>query len=128
MRTTKRLATAVIAGGLALALTACGVASETADRVGTAATTVGVCTEAVRIATATPDLGDPQAAADRAHAAGRELTDLAAKAGGTTAGEAIGTLADTLRRTTVDDLVTGPANWAQRKAEQVSALTKACGL
>src|SRR5690242_15924871 len=116
MRTTERLTAAAIAAGLALTLSACGAASETADRVGTAATTVSVCTEAVRIATATPDLTDPQAAADRAHAAGRELADLAAKAGSTTAGEAIGALAGTLRRTTVDDLVTGPADWAQRTA------------
>ncbi|MEV7039615.1 bacteriophage spanin2 family protein [Amycolatopsis sp. NPDC051061] len=124
----KRLTTAAIVSGLLLTLTACGVASETADQVGNAATTVGVCTEAVRIATATPDLGDPQAAADRAHAAGRELADLAERAGNTTAGEAIGSLATTLRETTVDDLVTGPANWVQRKTEQVTALTKACGL
>jgi hypothetical protein len=124
----KRLTTAAIVSGLLLTFTGCGVASETADQVGNAATTVGVCTEAVRIATATPDLGDPQAAADRAHAAGRELTDLAARAGNTTAGEAIGALATTLRETTVDDLVTGPANWVQRKTEQVTALTKACGL
>jgi hypothetical protein len=124
----KRLTAAAIVSGLLLTFTGCGVASETADQVGNAATTVGVCTEAVRIATATPDLGDPQAAADRAHAAGRELTDLAARAGNTTAGEAIGALATTLRETTVDDLVTGPANWVQRKTEQVTALTKACGL
>jgi hypothetical protein len=124
----KRLTAAAIVSGLLLTFTGCCVASETADQVGNAATTVGVCTEAVRIATATPDLGDPQAAADRAHAAGRELTDLAARAGNTTAGEAIGALATTLRETTVDDLVTGPANWVQRKTEQVTALTKACGL
>jgi hypothetical protein len=124
----KRLATAAISGGLLLALTSCGVAAETADKVGNAATTVSVCTDAVRIATATPDLADPQAAADRAHAAGQELTDLAARAGNTTAGEAIGSLATTMRETTVDDLVTGPANWVQRKTEQVTALTKACGL
>ena len=124
----KRFTTAAIGGGLLLALTSCGVAAETADQVGTAATTVSVCTEAVRIATATPDLADPQAAADRAHAAGRELTDLAQRAGNTTAGEAIDSLATTLRETTVDDLVTGPANWVQRKAGQVTALTKACGL
>ena len=124
----KRLMTAAIGGGLLLALTSCGVAAETADQVGTAATTVGVCTEAARIATATPDLADPQAAADRAHEAGRELTDLAARAANTTAGEAIDSLATTLRETTVDDLVTGPADWVQRKAEQVTALTKACGL
>jgi hypothetical protein len=124
----KRLMTAAIGGGLLLALTSCGVASETAGQVGNAATTVGVCTEAVRIATATPDLAAPQAAADRAHEAGRELTGLAERAANTTAGEAIDSLATTLRETTIDDLVTGPANWAQRKAEQVTALTKACGL
>ena len=123
-----RLTTAAVGGALVLVLTACGAASETAGRVGDAATTVGVCTEAVRIATTTPDLADPQAAADRAHAAGQELTALAERAGNTTAGEAIGSLATTLRETTVDDLVTGPANWVQRKAEQVTALTKACGL
>jgi hypothetical protein len=124
----KRLPAAIIGGGLVLALTACDAASETANQVGNAATTVGVCTEAVRIATATPDLADPQAAADRAHAAGRELADLAARAANTTAGEAIGSLATTLRETTVDDLVTGPANWVERKTEQVTALSKACGL
>lgn len=124
----KRLPAIIIGGGLVLALTGCGVAAETADTVGNAATSVSVCTEAVRIATATPDLADPQAAADRAHAAGQELADLAARAGNTTAGEAIGSLATTLRETTVDDLVTGPANWVQRRTEQVTALTKACGL
>ncbi|MEV6639291.1 bacteriophage spanin2 family protein [Amycolatopsis sp. NPDC051371] len=124
----KRLPAAIIGGSLVLALTGCGVASETADQVGNAATTVGVCSDAVRIATATPDLGDPQAALDHAHAAGRELTDLAARAGNTTAGEAIDSLATTLRETTVDDVVTGPADWVQRKTDQVTALTKACGL
>jgi hypothetical protein len=46
----------------------------------------------------------------------------------TTAGEAIGALPTTLRETTVDDLVTGPANWVQCKTEQVTTLTKACGI
>ncbi|MEU8636442.1 bacteriophage spanin2 family protein [Amycolatopsis sp. NPDC048633] len=123
-----RVTTAAVGGALVLALAGCGAASETAGRVGDAATTVGVCTEAVRIATVTPDLADPQVAADRAQAAGRELTDLAERAGNTTAGEAIDSLATTMRETTVDDLVTGPANWVQRKTEQVTALTKACGL
>lgn len=69
-----------------------------------------MCTEAVRITTATPDLTDPQAAAN------------------TTIGDGVGSLAETLCRTTVDDLVTPPADWLRQKTDQVSALTKACGL
>ena len=129
MRST-RLATAVLAGGLVLALTGCGVAqqaSETAGQVGNAASSAAVCVEAVQIATTTPDLTNPQAAADRAHAAADELAGLASRAGDATVGEAINTLAGTLRQTTVDDLVTTPANWLQKKADEVSALTKACG-
>lgn len=128
MRSTKRLTAAAIGTGLALSLTACGAAAETAGRVGDAASTVSVCTEAVRIATVTPDLTDPQAAANRAHAAGDELAGLAERAANTTVGDAIGSLAETLRRTTVDDLVTGPADWVRQKTDQVAALTKACGL
>jgi len=122
MRSTK-LTAAVLAA--VLALTGCGVA-ETAGQVSNAASSAAVCADAVRIATATPDVADPKAAADRAHAAAGELTGLASRAADKTVGEAIDALAVTLRETTVDDLVTAPANWARKKAEQVSALTKAC--
>ncbi|OXM61266.1 bacteriophage spanin2 family protein [Amycolatopsis vastitatis] len=130
MRPTHRFATAVAAGGLLLALTGCGVAqqaSETAGQVGAAASSATVCAEAVRIATATPDLTDPRAAADRAHAAAGELSELASRAGNTTVGEAIGTLAGTLRETTIGDLTGAPAAWLRKQADQVAALTKACG-
>ncbi|MFF1610433.1 bacteriophage spanin2 family protein [Amycolatopsis sp. NPDC058278] len=120
-----RLKTTVLAGGLLLTLTGCGVA-ETAGQVGNAASTAAVCADAVRIATANPDLTNPQAAADRAHAAADELTGLAAKAANTTAAEAITGLATTLRETTADELVKTPAAWVQKKADQVAALTKAC--
>ncbi|MBE8522092.1 bacteriophage spanin2 family protein [Amycolatopsis sp. H6(2020)] len=123
---TMRLTTTVLAGGLLLTLTGCGVAAETAGQVGNAASTAAVCADAVRIATANPDLTNPQAAADRAHAAADELTGLAAKAANTTAAGAIDNLATTLRETTVDDLVKSPAEWVQKKADQVTALTKAC--
>ncbi|WP_410573898.1 bacteriophage spanin2 family protein [Amycolatopsis sp. cmx-4-61] len=113
-----RLITTVLAGGLLLTLAGCGVAAETAGQVGNAASTAAVCADAVRIATATPDPADPRAAA--------ELTGLAAKAANTTAAEAINGLATTLRETTVDELVKTPAEWVQRKADQVAALTKAC--
>lgn len=121
-----RLTTTVLAGGLLLTLTGCGVAAETAGQVSNAASTAAVCANAVRIATANPDPTNPQAAADRAHAAADELTGLAAKAANTTAAEAINSLAATLRETTVDDLVKTPADWARKKADQVTALTRAC--
>jgi hypothetical protein len=121
-----RLTTALLAGGLLLTLTGCGVAAETAGQVGNAASTAAVCAQAVQIATTTPDLTDPKAAADRAHAAAGELTELASRAANTTAADAIDTLAATLRETTVDDLVTTPAAWTRKKADQVAALTKAC--
>ncbi|MDQ7803011.1 bacteriophage spanin2 family protein [Amycolatopsis sp. A133] len=121
-----RFTTTVLAGGLLLTLTGCGVAAETAGQVGNAASTAAVCAQAVQIATKTPDLSDPKAAADRAHAAADELTGLASKAANTTAGEAIDKLATTLRETTADELVKTPAAWAQEKADQVAALTKAC--
>jgi hypothetical protein len=122
---TMRLTTTLLAGGLLLTLTGCGVA-ETAGQVSNAASTAAVCTDAVRIATANPDLTNPQAAADRAHAAADELTGLASKAANTTAADAINGLATTMRETTVDDLVKTPAEWVQKKADQVAALTKAC--
>jgi len=121
-----RLITTVLAGGLLLTLTGCGVAAETAGQVSNAASTAAVCADAVRIATANPDLTNPQAAADRAHTAADELTSLAAKASNTTAAEAIDSLAKTMRETTVDDLVKTPTAWVQKKADQVAALTKAC--
>ena len=120
-----RLTTALLAGGLLLTLTGCGVA-ETAGQVSNAASTAAVCAQAVQIATTTPDLSDPKAAADRAHAAAGELTELASRAANTTAADAIDTLAATLRETTVDDLVNTPAAWTRKKADQVAALTKAC--
>ncbi|MEQ0558017.1 bacteriophage spanin2 family protein [Amycolatopsis sp. NEAU-NG30] len=122
MRSTK-LAAAVLTAGLVL--TGCGVA-ETAGQVSNAASTAAVCADAIRIATANADPADPKAAADRAHEAAGELTGLASRAGNTTVGEAINSLAATLRETTVEDLVSAPANWVQKKADQVSALTKAC--
>jgi hypothetical protein len=131
MRSTKRLAAAVLGGGLLLALTGCGVAqqaSETAGQVGDAASSAAVCAEAVRITASAPDLTNPQVAADRAHAAAGELSELASRAANTTVGGAIDTLAASLRQTTVDDLVNAPAAWLQKRTEQVSALTRACGL
>ncbi|MEU0530193.1 bacteriophage spanin2 family protein [Amycolatopsis tolypomycina] len=121
-----RLVTTVLAGGLLLTLTGCGVAAETAGQVSNAASTAAVCADAVRIATANLDLTNPQAAADKAHASADELTGLAAKAANTTAADAINGLAKTMRETTVDDLVQRPADWVQKKADQVAALTKAC--
>jgi hypothetical protein len=123
---TMRFKTTVLVGGLLLTLTGCGVA-ETAGQVSDAASTATVCADAVRIATANPDLTNPQAAADRAHAAADELTGLASRAANTTAAEAINGLATTLRETTVDELVRTPAAWVQEKAAQVATLTKACG-
>ncbi|MFB9683790.1 bacteriophage spanin2 family protein [Amycolatopsis plumensis] len=120
-----RLTTTIVAGGLVLALTGCGVA-ETAGQVSNAASTAAVCADAVRIATANPDLTNPQAAADKAHAAADELTGLASKAANTTAADAINGLAKTLRETTVDDLVQTPADWLKKKADHVTALTQAC--
>lgn len=131
MRTTKRLSLALLGGGLVLALTACGVAqqaADTADQVSKTAGAIGVCTDAVKIATGAPDLTDPKAAADQAHAAADELTGLASRAADAKVGEAIDTLANTLRRTTADDLVSAPADWLKQKTDQVSVLTKACGL
>ncbi|RSM41099.1 hypothetical protein DMA12_25435 [Amycolatopsis balhimycina DSM 5908] len=131
MRSTKRLATAVLGGGLLLALTGCGVAqqaSETAGQAGNAASSAAVCADAVRITATVPDLTDPRAAADRAHAAAGELSELASRAANTTVGGAIDTLAGSLRQTTVEDLANAPAAWLQKRTEQVSALTKACGL
>ncbi|WP_103352288.1 bacteriophage spanin2 family protein [Amycolatopsis sp. CA-128772] len=119
----KSLTVAVL---LALTLTGCGVAAETAGKVGNAASTAAVCADAVRIATTPPDLTDPKAAADRAHAAAGELEGLASRAANTTAGEAIDKLATTLRETTVDDVATGSAEWLRQRTEQVSALTQAC--
>ncbi len=121
-----RRTTTLLAGGLLLALTGCGAAAETAGQVSNAASTAAVCADAVRIATANPDPSNPQVAADRAHAAADELTGLAAKAANTTAAEAINDLATTLRETTVDDLAQRPAEWVRKKADQVTALTKAC--
>ncbi|KDN19075.1 bacteriophage spanin2 family protein [Amycolatopsis rifamycinica] len=121
-----RLINTVLAGGLLLTLTGCGAAAETAGQVSNAASTAAVCADAVRIATANPDLTNPQAAADRAHAAADELTGLASRAANTTAADAINGLATTLRETTPDDLVKRPAEWVQKKADQVATLTKAC--
>ncbi|HET6704193.1 bacteriophage spanin2 family protein [Amycolatopsis sp.] len=121
-----RFTTAALAGSLVLTLTGCGVA-ETAGQVSNAASTAAVCADALRIATANLDVTNPQAAADKAHASADELTGLAAKAANTSAAEAINNLATTMRETTVDDLVKTPAEWVKKKADQVTALTKACG-
>jgi hypothetical protein len=116
-----------LAVGVALTLTACGAAVETAGQVGNAASTAAVCAEAVQIATANSDVTDPQAAADRAHKAADELTGLASRAANTTAADAITKLATTMRETTVAELTSSPAAWIREKTDQVAALTKACG-
>jgi len=117
-----RIAAAVIAG--AMLLTACGVVQDAKDT----ASNVGVCADAVRIAAFTPDTADPQAAVEKAHAAGDELAGLSTRAADTTAGQAIDKLATTMRETTVNDVTSAPTAWVQKKADQVGALTKACGL
>jgi hypothetical protein len=125
----KRFAPAVLGAGLVIALAGCGAIEEvqqTADSVSNGVTTATVCVDAIRIAGFTPDAADPQAAVDKAKATGDELAALGAKATDTTVNQAINDLATTMKETTVQDLASGPAAWLQRKAEQVSALTKAC--
>lgn len=125
----KRFAPVVIGAGLVIALTGCGAIAEvqqTADSVSSGVNTASVCVDAIRIAGFTPDAADPQAAVDKAKAAGDELAALGAKAADTTVNQAINDLATTMKETTVQDLASGPAAWLQRKADQVSALTKAC--
>jgi hypothetical protein len=117
-----RIAAAVIAG--AMLLSACGVVEDAKNT----ASNVGVCADAVRIAAFTPDTSDPQATADKAHAAGDELAGLANRAANTSAAQAIDGLATTMRETTVNDVTSAPTSWVKKKADQVGALTKACGL
>jgi hypothetical protein len=125
----KRFAPVVISAGLLIALTGCGAieqVQQTADSVSSGVSTATVCVDAIRIAGFSPDAADPQAAVDKAKTTGDELTALAAKATDTTVNQAINDLATTMKETTVQDLANGPAAWLQRKADQVSALTKAC--
>jgi hypothetical protein len=125
----KRFAPVVISAGLLIALTGCDAiegVQQTADSVSNGVSTATVCVDAIRIAGFTPDAADPQAAVDKAKTAGDELAALGAKATDTTVNEAINDLATTMKETTVQDLASGPAAWLQRKADQVSALTKAC--
>lgn len=125
----KRFAPVVIGAGLLIALTGCDAiegVQQTADSVSNGVTTATVCVDAIRIAGFTPDAADPQAAVDKAKTAGDELAALGAKAADTTVNQAINDLATTMKETTVQDLASGPAAWLQRKADQVSALTKAC--
>jgi len=117
-----RIAAAVIAG--AMLLTACGVVEDAKNT----ASNVGVCADAVRIAAFAPDTADPQATVDKAHAAGNDLAGLADRAANTSAAQAIDSLATTMRETTLNDLTSTPTAWVQKKADQVGALTKACGL
>lgn len=121
-----RIAAAVIAG--AMLLTACGVVEDAKNTVDNATSNVGVCADAVRIAAFTPDTSNPQATVDKAHAAGDELAGLADRAANTSAAQAIDGLATTMRETTVKDLTSAPTAWVQKKADQVGALSKACGL
>jgi hypothetical protein len=125
----KRFAPVVISAGLVIALTGCDAiegVQQTADSVSNGVTTATVCVDAIRIAGFSPDAADPQAAVDKAKSTGDELSALAAKATDTTVNQAINDLATTMKETTVQDLTSGPAAWLQRKADQVSALTKAC--
>ncbi|MFC0104938.1 bacteriophage spanin2 family protein [Kibdelosporangium aridum] len=130
MRSTKRLVAGVLGGGaLIVALTGCGAlqeAQQTAEGVSNAASTAQVCVEALRIAAFNPDTANPEAAAQGAQDAGQKLQDLAGKATDTTVNQALTELSTTMKETTVSDLVNGPANWVKTKADQVSALTKAC--
>ncbi|RSM78645.1 hypothetical protein DMH04_32775 [Kibdelosporangium aridum] len=131
MRSTKRLLAGVLGGGaLIVALTGCGAlqeAQQTAEGVSNAASTAQVCVEALRIAAFNPDTANPDAAVQGAQDAGKKLEDLAAKATDTNVDKALNDLATTMTQTTVADLANGPANWLKTKADQVAALTKACG-
>jgi hypothetical protein len=126
----KRLVPVALGAGLLIAISGCDAVQEvqqTADQVGNAASTAQVCVEALRIASGfNPDTANPQAAAEKAQNAGDELAALAEKAGNTTVNQAIDDLATTMRETTVSDLTSGPADWIKQKADQVSALTRAC--
>ncbi|MFD7659932.1 bacteriophage spanin2 family protein [Actinosynnema sp. NPDC059797] len=129
MRTATRLATIITGLTAVAALSACGTlqeASDTAAAVANTANTVQLCTDALSQAAVDVDVAAPEVALDRAHDAGSALADLANDAANTTLNEAITALAATLTAVTLDDLVSGPAQWLETRAAQVAALTSAC--
>ncbi|MFC6087830.1 bacteriophage spanin2 family protein [Saccharothrix lopnurensis] len=129
MRTATRLATTITGLFAVAALSACGTlqeASDTAAAVANTANTVQLCTDALSQAAVNVDIAAPEEALDRAHEAGATLSDLAADAANTTLSQAITALADTLTAVTLNDLVSGPAQWLETRATQVANLTTAC--
>jgi hypothetical protein len=129
MRTATRLATIITGLTAVAALSACGTlqeASDTAAAVADTANTVQLCTDALSRAAVNVDVATPQEAVDQAHEAGAALSDLAANAADTTLNQAISALAGTLSAVTLNDLVSGPAQWLETRAAQVADLTAAC--
>ncbi|GAA1296942.1 bacteriophage spanin2 family protein [Saccharothrix xinjiangensis] len=129
MRTATRLATIITGLTAVVTLSACGTlqeASDTAAAVADTANTVQLCTDALSQAAVNVDIAAPQEALDRAHEAGSALADLANDAANTTLSEAIGALAATMTAVTLNDLVSGPAQWLETRAAQVANLTTAC--
>ena len=125
----KRLAVVVSGGLLLLASAGCDAVdqvSQTADNVSSGAAVASVCVDALKIGALSLDKADPQASVDKAHSAAEELTGLAAKSTDASVDQALNDLAKTLRETTISDATNSTAAWVQRKADQVSALAKAC--
>ncbi|WHT18414.1 bacteriophage spanin2 family protein [Crossiella sp. CA-258035] len=131
MRAARPVATALLTLGLFGALAGCGAVQEaanTANKVGDAANKATLCIDALKLASFTPNVADPQKAVEETQKKAKEMEALAAKAGDTTLKGALDGMAKTMNEVTLKDF--GPesvANWMKEKADQVAKLTTACG-
>ncbi|MBP2477892.1 hypothetical protein JOF53_006764 [Crossiella equi] len=130
MRAARPVATALLGLGLLAAVSGCGAvqqAADTANQVGNAATKLQVCGEALKAVTFSPDTTDPQKALEAAQQKGKELADLAAKAGDTTLKQAIDGVAKSMNEVTLQDLsAQSVQDWLQKKADLAAKVTQAC--
>jgi len=120
-------AVVVLTAVLAAGLTGCDRVREASDTVGTASDKVSICAEAIRLAGFTPDVSNPERAAQEAKDKAEDLRRLAGQTPDKALQGALNDMANKVGELRAQD-ITAPkvAAWATEKATTLKALTRAC--
>jgi hypothetical protein len=113
---------------LAWGLTSCDAVQEGADTVGQATDKASICVDALRLAGFTPDLSNPQQAADDAQRTADDLAKLAEQAPDATLRDALTGMSDQVGELNPANITpAGVADWTEEKLTMLDTLRRACG-
>lgn len=118
---------AVLVFTLAWGVAACDSVRQASDNVIQATDQASICAEALRLAGFTPDVSNPEKAAQEAQRTSEDLSKLAEQAPDATLREALTDLSNQMGQLRPAELdPASVATWAQEKVVMVNTLSRAC--